>query len=248
MGAYESFAQYYDRLTKNVEYTRRADYLCSLLEKWQHEPGLTLDLACGTGSMTLELARRGFDVYGVDGSMEMLAEAQQKAADEGMSLLFLCQKMQMLDLYGTIDTAFCVLDSINHLTSEKEVQKAFERVSLFMAPGALFVFDVNTPYKHREILADNTFVYDTGDVYCVWQNSLDEKTDTVHISLDFFERSGSLYRRSCEHFSERAYSLDHLSAMLEQAGLEVLAVYDDLTTEAPGETCQRAVFVAKKPE
>ncbi|MDQ9777982.1 hypothetical protein RF400_05105, partial [Acinetobacter baumannii] len=91
---------------------------------------------------------------------------------------------------------------------------------LFMAPGALFVFDVNTPYKHRKILADNTFVYDTGDVYCVWQNSLDEKTDTVHISLDFFERSGSLYRRSCEHFSERAYSLDHLSAMLEQAGLE----------------------------
>ena len=117
-----------------------------------------------------------------------------------------------------------------------------------MAPGALFVFDVNTPYKHREILADNTFVYDTGDVYCVWQNSLDEKTDTVHISLDFFERSGSLYRRSCEHFSERAYSLDHLSAMLEQAGLKVLAVYNDLTTEAPGETCQRAVFVAKKSE
>ena len=99
MGAYASFARYYDGLTKNVEYTKRADYLCRLLEKWGHEPGLTLDLACGTGTLTIELAKRGFDIYGVDGSMEMLSEAQQKAADAEMELLFLCQQMQRLDLY-----------------------------------------------------------------------------------------------------------------------------------------------------
>lgn len=247
MGAYASFARYYDGLTKNVEYTKRADYLCRLLEKWEHEPGLTLDLACGTGTLTVELAKRGFDIYGVDGSMEMLSEAQQKAADAEVDLLFLCQQMQRLDLYGTIDTVFCMLDSVNHLTNEKDVAKTFQRVSLFMNPGALFVFDVNTLYKHREVLCNNTFVYDTGDVFCVWQNTLDTKTDKVKIALDFFERDGHVYHRSSEHFFERAYSRELLEKMLQEAGLEVLAVYGDGTFEEPGETCERAVFVTRKP-
>ena len=247
MGAYASFARYYDGLTKNVEYTKRADYLCRLLKKWGHEPGLTLDLACGTGTLTIELAKRGFDIYGVDGSMEMLSEAQQKAADAEMELLFLCQQMQRLDLYGTIDTVVCMLDSINHLTSEKDVMRAFQRVSLFMNPGALFVFDVNTLYKHREVLGNNTFVYDTDDVFCVWQNTWEPKTDKVRICLDFFERDGHVYHRSSEHFVERAYSRELLEKMLQEAGLEVLAVYGDGTFEEPGEACERAVFVARKP-
>lgn len=247
MGAYAFFARFYDSLTKNVAYTSRADYLCRVLEHWQHEPGLTLDLACGTGTLTIELAKRGLDIYGIDGSMDMLSEAQRKAADEGLSLLFLCQQMQRLDLYGTVDTVFCVLDSINHLITEKDVQKAFDRVSLFMNPGGLFVFDVNTPYKHREILGDHTFVYDTENVFCVWQNTLEPKTDRVRISLDFFEREGEVYHRSSEHFSERAYELTALQEMLQKADLEPLAVYGDMTLEPPTEDCQRAVFVARKP-
>lgn len=248
MGAYASFARYYDGLTQNVEYQRRAEYLCEILKQWGHEPGLTLDLACGTGTLTLELAKRGLDVYGIDGSMDMLAEAQMKAADAEMQILFLCQQMQRLDLYGTVDTVFCVLDSINHMTEEKDVQRAFDRVSLFMNPGALFVFDVNTLYKHREVLGNQTFVYDTEEVFCVWQNALDEKTDKVRITLDFFERDGKVYRRSSEHFSERAYSRECLEAMLQKAGLEVLAVYGDLTFAPPEKDCQRAVLVARKPE
>ncbi len=246
MGAYGTFAQYYDGLTQNVEYARRADYLCEILEHWEHDPGLTLDLACGTGSLTIELAKRGFDVYGVDGSMEMLSEAQRKAAEEELSLLFLCQKMQNLDLYGTVDTVVCMLDSLNHIVSQKELAKAFQKVSLFMNPGALFVFDVNTPYKHREILGNQTFVYDTQEVFCVWQNTFEEKNDVVKISLDFFHRDGAAYYRSSEHFSERAYPLDTLSQMLEEAGLKVRAVYEDLTLEPPKPDCQRAVFVAEK--
>lgn len=247
MGAYASFARYYDALTRNVEYTRRADYLCEILKREEHQSGITLDLACGTGSLTIELAKRGFDVYGVDGSMEMLSEAQQKAAEEEMELLFLCQQMQRLDLYGTVDTVFCVLDSLNHITSPKELQKALDRVSLFMAPDALFVFDVNTLYKHRHILADNTFVYDTEEVFCVWQNTLDAKTDKVQITLDFFEREGMVYYRSSEHFSERAYSHEELAEMLCNAGLELLHVYGDMSFEAPAEDCQRAVYVVRKP-
>ena len=96
--SYASFAQYYDSLTHNVEYARRADYLCTLLAHLGHAPGLTLDLACGTGSLTVELAKRGMDIYGIDGSADMLSVARQKAAESGLDLLFLCQKMKARSL------------------------------------------------------------------------------------------------------------------------------------------------------
>lgn len=243
---YTSFAFYYDGLTRNVPYTRQAEYLLELLNRHGHLPGLTLDLACGTGSLAIELAKRGVDVYGADASMEMLSEAQQKAADANLQLLFLCQKMQSLDLFGTVDTVFCTLDSINHLVREKEVQEAFRRVSLFLNPGGYFVFDVNTEYKHKKILGNHTFVYDTEQVYCVWQNSLDEKSCKVTISLDFFEQDGDVYRRSSECFSERAYSTEKLVSWLEEAGMETVAVYGAMTFAPPEEQTDRIVFVTRK--
>lgn len=246
MRGYSCFASYYDRLTKNVGYEKRADYFLELLARFSHEPGLTLDLACGTGSLTIALKKRGVDVYGIDASPEMLSEAQQKAAEEGLSLLFLCQKMQNLDLYGTVDTVLCTLDSINHITKAQDVQRAFERVSLFLDPQGYFVFDVNTPYKHREVLKNNTFVYDTRDVYCVWQNSLQGDGNEVRVTLDFFERDGAVYRRSSEEFCERAYEQSELSVMLQRAGLTIEAVYDDLTFFPPEKQSERVVFVTRK--
>ena len=246
--SYSVFASYYDELTRNVGYGVRADYLCTLLKRHGHQPGLTLDLACGTGSLTIELAQRGFDIYGIDSSFEMLSVAQQKAAEAKLNLLFLCQKMQSIDLYGTVDTVFCVLDSINHLTSEKEVLDTFQQVSLFLNPGGYFIFDVNTIYKHQKVLADHTFVYDLDEVFCVWQNQLEEKTKRVRIDLDFFVRSGSLYQRSSEHFYERAYGEEQLRSMLEETGFQVEAVYGDLTFEIPHSDEERILFVAKKKE
>lgn len=246
--SYAVFAQYYDRLMNKVNYQERAGYLCSVLEKHGHEAGLVLDLACGTGSLTVELAQRGMDIYGIDASMEMLSEAQQKAAEKGLSILFLCQKMQNLDLYGTVDTVFCSLDSINHLSLEKDWRRTFEKISLFMNPGGCFIFDCNTVYKHREILADNTFVYDTGDVFCVWQNALEKKTDRVSISLDFFtRRQDGLYNRSTEHFYERAFPVETIKAFLQDAGLVPEKIYEDMTFNEPEEDTQRLLFVARKP-
>lgn len=246
MSAYTVFAFYYDALTKNVDYRGRADYLCRLLEYLGHCPGITLDLACGTGSLTLELARRGWDVYGIDGSMEMLSVAKQKASDAGMDLLFLCQKMQRIDLYGTVDTVVCALDSINHLTSEKDVQDTFQRVSLFLAPGGYFIFDLNTPYKHREVLGNEIFLYDTDEVFCAWQNHYDPKTLRTRIVLDFFGRDGEIYHRATEQFYERAYPLEQIREWLNQAGLELTAVYGDQTFSAPSEKEERVVVVAHK--
>ena len=244
MSGYHSFSRFYDNLTFNVDYEKRAEYIQSVLSLYGHDAGLTLDLACGTGSLTLALKRRGVDIFGVDGSQEMLSEAMTKAYDAGESILYLCQRMDRLDLYGTIDTCICTLDSLNHITDPAVLQKVFDRVGLFMNPGGMFVFDVNTVYKHQKILADNTFVYDTDNVYCVWQNSLEEN-NTVRIELDLFERDGEAYYRSSESFCERAYEIDDLKKMLENAGFETLAVYHDMTTEPLRDDSDRAIFVAR---
>lgn len=244
MSGYQQFSQFYDNLTFNVDYKKRADYIQSVLSLCHHPWGLTLDLACGTGSLTVELKRRGVDIFGIDGSYDMLSQAMDKAYDEGLEMLFLCQQMEKLDLYGTIDTCICTLDSLNHITDKDQLQTVFDRVALFMNPEGCFVFDVNTVYKHRHILADNTFVYDTDSVYCVWQNSLKEN-NIVSIDLDLFEREGEAYRRCTEHFKERAYEIDELTAMLEQSGFEVKAIYHDMTTEPLKDDSDRAVFVAR---
>ena len=244
MSGYRDFSRFYDNLTFNVDYVKRADHIQSVLSLYGHEPGLTLDLACGTGSLTMELRRRGFDIFGVDASQEMLSEAMNKSADEGLDILYLSQSMESLNLYGTIDTCVCTLDSLNHITDKDKLQKAFDRVALFMNPDGMFVFDVNTVYKHREILGNNTFVYDTDSVYCVWQNTLKEK-NIVSIELDLFERDGGSYTRATERFKERAYALEELSDMLDKAGFDTLGIFGDMTLEPPAPDADRVVFAAR---
>lgn len=245
MESYNYFAEFYDSLTLNARYKERAEYILKLFKRLNHNMGLTLDLACGTGNLTLELAKAGVDIYGIDGSEEMLSQAMNKSVEQGLNILFLCQKMQEIDLYGTIDTCVCTLDSINHMTEIDDVQKTFDKVSLFMNKDGYFLFDVNTIYKHKEILGNNTFVYDTEDVYCVWQNSLKEN-NLVEIDFDFFIPDDDIYFRASEHFAERAYSDEEITSMLNKAGFEKTALYGEMTFASPKETEQRVIYVAKK--
>lgn len=243
--SYNAFSYFYDSLMRNVDYKSRAKYILEVFERLGHDMGLSLDLACGTGELTIELKKAGVDIYGADAAHEMLYRALDKAYDEGLDILFICQKMQELDLYGTIDTCICTLDSINHVVDIEDVQKAFERVSLFTNPQGYFLFDVNTVYKHQQILSDNTFVYDAEDVFCVWQNSLKEN-NVVEIELDFFERDGKVYHRTSESFCERAYSDEQLTAMLNKAGFEVVERFGDMTFAPPKDDEQRVIYIARK--
>ena len=246
MSGYSAFAEFYDELTRDVDYRKYADYLCGLLRQNGIEKGLVLDLACGTGSLTVELAKRGYELIGVDSSPEMLSEAQKKAFGSNVNLLLLCQEMKNLDLYGTVDAAVCTLDSINHVTDPKTVSEIFSRVSLFLNPGGVFIFDVNTPYKHSEILNNNTFVYDLDDIYCVWQNQYRPETCEVDIFLDFFKPDGEKYTRESEEFSERAYSDEEIRTFAGNAGLMISACYDELSQSRPNVTSQRLNYIAKK--
>ena len=162
--------------------------------------------------------------------------------------LFLCQTMQRLDLYGTVDACVCALDSINHLPDFAAVKAAFARVALFLAPGGVFAFDVNTRHKHRNILADNAFVYKAGGVVCLWQNACSPKSDRVDICLNFFTPQGDgLYRRDTQRLCERFYTHRQLHAALRAAGLNLLAVYGDGTLRPPDRLAQRVVYLAQKP-
>lgn len=243
---YGNFASFYDGLTLDVDYKKRTAYLLKLFKKYDKKPTLLLDLACGTGSFSNCFAKEGVEVIGVDMSEEMLSVAREKSFDAGVEVLYLCQKAQELDLYGTVDGAVCCLDSLNHITDYKDFCKAISRVSLFLEKGSLFIFDLNTRYKHRTVLGDNVFVIETEEVYCVWANKFKEKNCTVDISLDFFVKDGENYYRENEQFSERAYSVDEVEKALEEAGLELLEIFDEGTQKPLDDTSERAIFVTRK--
>lgn len=247
MAGYGDFAYYYDLLTENVDYQSRCDYLSDLLARNGIGKGILLDLACGTGTVSLLMNEKGYDVIGVDASEDMLTQAQEKKMEAGADIIFLCQKMEELDLFGTINCAVCTLDSINHVTDADRVKEIFRRVSLFMEDKGIFVFDVNTPYKHREILGNNTFVYDMDDVYCVWQNETDSNMLTT-VSLDIFEKDeeDDVYYKYTEQFSEQGYELADIESWVKEYKFEVIGVYEEMTESPVRADTQRAVFVLKK--
>ncbi|MBR5113644.1 MAG: class I SAM-dependent methyltransferase [Clostridia bacterium] len=241
--SYDSFSKYYDILMADADYPARAEYYHKLLSENGAASGILLDLGCGTGEMSLLMDSFGYEVIGVDSSVEMLNIARNKTA--GRDILLLNQPMEELDLYGTVDCAISALDCINHLDGKETVKESFSKVSLFMNPGGVFVFDVNTVYKHREILADNCFITENDNLFCAWQNSLNDD-DGVDISLDFFEKSGDKYIRSSEFFTEYAYETDDIKSMLDEAGFEIIGEYDDMSFEPVKADSERAVFAARK--
>lgn len=244
--SYNDFAYVYDALMGDVDYKARTEYILKLFKKYGKKPSLLLDLACGTGSFSINFSKKGIDVIGVDMSEEMLAVARENSVVENADILYLCQKAEELDLYGTVDGAICCMDSLNHITDKKALAKAIEKVSLFLEKDCLFIFDLNTEYKHRYVLSDNTFVIEEEDIYCVWQNSFNEKELTTDISLDFFTLENGVYIRSSEDFSERAYKSEEISKILKKSGLEVLAVLDDMSFNEPMENSERVFYITKK--
>ena len=247
MSGYSAFARYYDELTANIDYKRRGEYFHKIIQRFRKENGgILLDLACGTGSISEVMAGLGYDVIGVDNSEEMLGIALDKKFDSGSNIQYLCQDMRKLDMYGTVDIVICALDSINHLPCLEDVGKVFGQAAFFSEIGGLFIFDVNTLYKHRNILANNTFTYETDNVYCVWENTLVPETDEVKMNLEFFEREeNGLWSRSSDGFSEKAYSEEDIERLLAENGYELIAKYGDDTFDAPADDTQRIVYAAR---
>lgn len=247
MSGYHSFAQAYDALiAQQIDYSAMAKRVCQLISNYKGTRSLVLDLACGSGSLALELMRMGSDVIGVDSSPEQLMIAREKLSLNGFSPLLLCQDMTELDLYGTVEAVVCTMDSLNHLESGEQFACALSRAALFLEPGGLLLFDLNTVYKHRCVLADHTFVYDSDPFYCVWQNEYQADQDRVQIDLDLFIHEKGTYRREQEQFAELAYPHEVVVDMLKQAGCSLLACYDGYEEQLVSDTTERILYIARK--
>jgi SAM-dependent methyltransferase len=248
MGGYGKFAWFYDRLQQDVPYKAMAELFDRLIKKYSAEKDVVVDIACGTGSLCFEMEKLGYDVIGTDISEQMLNEAMDKRYDLGSSADFLCQNMTELDLFGAADVILCTLDSLNHLSSFDEVCKTFERASQYVCDGGLFIFDVNTLFKHREVLGDNAFVYDLEGLFCSWQNQLCED-GSVDIFLDFFEREeDGKYSRYSESFTEKYFPTESIDKALGENNFEIIGRFDDFTENPVCDTTQRVLYVCRRAE
>lgn len=245
MSSYQTFSYLYDELTQNVEYEKRCDYILSFFEKNGIKSGIVLDLACGTGSMSIHFIKKEYNIIGLDYSEEMLEIASNRLSEVGNNFSLLKAKMQEFELSEKADACICCLDSINHLNNIDDVQATFKNVYDSLNNNGLFVFDVNTVYKHNKILADNTFVFDEDDYYLIWDNeAVDDRT--VRILLDMFLFNGENYDRFSEEFEETAYSVEELSTWLKNSGFVNIKVYDELSYDEPKNDSERLYFVCKK--
>ena len=242
---YSVFATYYDRLTEDVGYERRADYLEKLFKKSRIPVHTVLDLACGTGSITELLMERGYEMIAADASPDMLAAAREKTEGKpGIAPVYLCQSMPELDLYGTVDAAVCCLDSLNYLTSPRDVQRTFQRLHLFIAPGGLLVFDILSLSGLQE-LDGQVFLDEREDVYCVWRADFEKRSRICTYWMDIFtQREDGAWDRNIEEHRERAYEVEELRTWLMEAGFTHVRTYGDCRMSAPREGARRICFTA----
>lgn len=244
---YNKFADFYDRLTANADYPKIAGLINDLIKQYSDYDECIVDLACGTGSLSIELAKIGYYVVGVDLSENMLEAAKNKCSDISDNTEFLCQNMTELDLYGAADVVVCILDSLNHLKNNDELKQTFERVSMFTCDGGLFIFDLNTRYKHREILNNNAFNFSLDGIFCAWQNELNEKDDSVDIYLDFFELGDDgKYSRYSESFKEILFDENTIDSLIKDNDFEIIGRFDDFSEDPPNEKSQRILYVCKR--
>jgi len=251
--AYSGFADVYDLFMDDIPYREWAAYVTGLLRSRGIEDGLVLELGCGTGTFTELLAQAGYDMTGIDSSVEMLEAAAAKKEASGADILYLAQDMREFELYGTMRAVVSVCDSMNYITQEEELKKVFSLVNNFLDPGGVFIFDMKTPYYFREEMGDCVIAENREEASLIWENTYyeEEKMNEYDLTL-FIKRSDGYFERRTETHLQRAYETEQVVSLLKEAGLAVEAVYDELTQEAPGPDSGRIYFIArectKKPE
>lgn len=248
MEAYSGFAGVYDLFMDNVPYERYQDYVIKLLKQQGISRGLLLELGCGTGNLTMGLAKQGFDLIGVDSSAEMLQIAMEKSRPQYPEILYLHQDMREFELYGTVRAVISVCDSINYLLTEEELVQTFKLVNNYLDPGGVFIFDLNTEYKYERI-GDHTIAEDREEGSFIWENFYDAKRQINQYDLTLFlpaEKESGLYRKLQETHQQRAYSLAAVKAALQESGLLFVAAYDEFSFLPVRADSERMFVVARE--
>ena len=244
---YDLLAPFYDAINAEIDYEKWADFIEKIFEKeCKNPPELVLDLGCGTGKMTLELASRGYDMTGIDYSPEMLDVARTAAEENDNDILWLCQDMREFELYGTVDATVCCLDCINHLESVEDLESCFKLVHNYLIPDGIFIFDINARYKFENIYSNNTYTMEEDGAVCIWENDYDPDSQICDFYITLFkECADGRYKRYDEQQSERMYPLAEIKSSLERCKMEFLYAFGDLDFTPGNDECERIYIVAK---
>lgn len=245
--AYTGFAELYDEFMDNVPYEEWCEYLVSLLKAYGCQDGILLDLGCGTGTLTEQLDKQGYNMIGVDVSEDMLSIAMDKRAESGRDILYLLQDMREFELYGTVAAAVSICDSMNYLTETEDLIKVFQLVNNYLDPGGYFIFDLNTRYKYEEVMGNTTIAEDRGDSAFIWENEFDSENGLNYYSLALFmEDEDGRYSRFDEEHVQRAYNIEEIRTAAETAGMKFVTAYDAFTTEPPKKNSERIYVVLQE--
>ncbi len=244
MEKYKDFAYLYDKLTNDVNYKSRVDYIEKLFDlHLKNKPELIADVGCGTGTVCNILCDRGYDMIGIDASGDMLNVASEKSGDK--NILYLNQDMTNFELYGTVDVILCLLDSVNYLTDDGELDKFFALCNNYLNDGGIVIFDVNTMYKFENILADNIYNFEDECLFYSWENNFDGKICEFYLNF-FVKKDDGEYQRITEQHFERAYTTEEIENSILKSGLKLVAMYGDMSVDKPNFDEERVYFVAKK--
>lgn len=248
MEAYSGFAEVYDLFMDNIPYGEWTEYVKELLAEEGIKDGILLDLGCGTGNVTELLAQSGFDMIGIDNSGEMLDIAMEKRDDSGLDILYLLQDMREFELYGTVKGVVSICDSMNYILDDDDLLDVLKLVHNYLDNEGIFIFDMNTMYKYRELLADNTFAEDREESSFIWENFYDEEEEINQYDLSLFVRDeDGRYEKYEETHLQRAYEQTRVEELIAQSGLELLHVYDAFTKNTPVKDSERIYFVCRRP-
>ena len=243
---YDDFAKIYDRFQK-TDYNKFTEFYESVFDRLDVTPKTVVDLGCGSGAVTIPLARAGYEVTGIDISPDMLAVAQNKADEAGLDILFLNMDMRTFALPAPVDCVISALDCVNYLEGLEDAGAAFERVYDSLRDGGVFIFDINSEYKLSSILGNNTFVYEDDSAFCVWKCGYFPDDKVVSFELNFFiKEQNSGYTRYSEYQEETIFSAGELKELLFECGFSEVSVFADLTFDGPGPKTERLFFVARK--
>lgn len=243
---YQKFAQVYDLLMADVDYEGWATYIQELFSYYGSKPKTIIDLACGTGNITIPLAQRGYQMTGVDISQDMLAVADQKAAELGLPIQWVCQDIRALTGFYGRDGILCACDGLNYILQREDLCVVFERVYQALKKDGIFAFDLNSKYKIEELLSGHTFAYAGDDVSYIWENYLDEEQGIIDFELSFFVREGRHYRRFNETHQQRAYPLNEVLELLAATGFREVNCFEAFSFNPPRYMSDRLQFIAQK--
>ena len=247
MEAYTGFADVYDMFMDNIPYETWCEYLTELLKEHGAEDGLILDLGCGTGTLTRLLADKGYDMIGVDISGEMLELAMEKEAEDPKGILYLMQDMREFELYGTVRAVVSICDSMNYILDDKDFVQVLKLVNNYLDPGGVFIFDLNTIYKYRDTMGETTIAENRDEGSFIWENHYDEEEMINEYDLTLFIREeDGRFRKYEETHYQRAYELQSVKEMIEEAGMEFAAFFDAFTKDAPKLESERIYVIARE--